>query len=709
MDEIAALAAGAAGADPALALQQMPAGEQALLERWFEGVEPVLAAIADAREGRPVPAEAWPLLADAVRSQTWPAPLMKETLAFYEHLRQGFVRSAEYLLLTWAPPEVSGDAIRATLGQACGRPAEAVADLPPVIRCSYIEEGGRLRPEQPGQPWIAALMSYDARGTWDVTVLHQLMALPYDVAIAVDVRTYSRQRGMALAEGAYNTSSVQLATVGIKDARAERVIGDAERVMHELTTSRLHQVQIAVLVTGATAEELDVHVAEVRDLLGSRLRLMRVEGAQRELLKLWSATPSSRIDIPSKRRAMLSDGLGCLMGVIGYHRPSGTSGLLWGIDGMRRAPLFYDLFAGNQAAHMVVLGKTGFGKTFFINMVALRAAALLGYRVITIDAFKNAQRLEAAAGAGVRINWIGITTPINILDVVFDEATEGGWIPRQVQHVISQLSLLLGTPGEGADGRKTYVPRALPIAERGVLDRALTELYAAADPQAPPVLMPLLSDLIAGLEALAEPAATALAQELRYLIYGSLRGRTLTQQGRAFNAPTAVDWRFAYDINCFDFSEVPSQWLPFYYAQAVGAINRFMRDPRRDGSRRTLLIIDEFGLASQVESVGRLAADICKVARKYGIGLLAVDQNPATFLGSQTGREIFENAAAKVLFHLDDLPARAIGEAVGDLTDGHLSFLSEAGPGQCVAVFGNDVYFMNVEANRYELRHLRGS
>jgi len=61
VDEIAALAAGAAGADPALALQQMPAGEQALLERWFEGVEPVLAAIADAREGRPVPAEDGPV------------------------------------------------------------------------------------------------------------------------------------------------------------------------------------------------------------------------------------------------------------------------------------------------------------------------------------------------------------------------------------------------------------------------------------------------------------------------------------------------------------------------------------------------------------------------------------------------------------------------------------------------------------------------
>ena len=48
-------------------------------------------------------------------------------------------------------------------------------------------------------------------------------------------------------------------------------------------------------------------------------------------------------------------------------------------------------------------------------------------------------------------------------------------------------------------------------------------------------------------------------------------------------------------------------------------------------------------------------------------------------------------------------------EAIGDLADGHVAFLSDAAPGQCVAVFGNDVYVMNVEANRYELRHLKGS
>lgn len=97
------------------------------------------------------------------------------------------------------------------------------------------------------------------------------------------------------------------------------------------------------------------------------------------------------------------------------------------------------------------------------------------------------------------------------------------------------------------------------------------------------------------------------------------------------------------------------------------------------------------------------------MARKYGIGLIAIDQNPGTFLGGENGRFIFENAVAKVLFHLDDLPAREVGEAISDLTPSHVDFLSHASVGECLAVVANDVYVMTVEANPRELRALRGS
>lgn len=85
---------------------------------------------------------------------------------------------------------------------------------------------------------------------------------------------------------------------------------------------------------------------------------------------------------------------------------------------------------------------------------------------------------------------------MNLLDIVYTDQMEGGWLPNQVQHVIGQLALLLGTPGRSADGRERLIPRAFSIAERGLLDRALMQHYARCQPHMPLAVMPCLSDLI---------------------------------------------------------------------------------------------------------------------------------------------------------------------------------------------------------------------
>jgi hypothetical protein len=154
---------------------------------------------------------------------------------------------------------------------------------------------------------------------------------------------------------------------------------------------------------------------------------------------------------------------------------------------------------------------------------------------------------------------------------------------------------------------------------------------------------------------------------------------------------------------------VPEILLPFYYLQAIGAIHRYLRQPGRDRRRKIFLEIDEFGYAAQVEAVARLAVEICKTARKYGCGIVLVDQNPLTFLESESGRQIFENASARILFHLDDIAARQIGTALSDLTAEHVAFLPQAQPGECLAVIKNDVYRVNVEIHPLEARVFMGS
>lgn len=705
--------AGEKEADPMRVLQALPPGVVVLLLDLFADAAVLQETLSASETGCDEGARLrWSAVGDALDTLLWRLPWAKEMARFYEALQHRHLRSASYILVAWPPADVSAQTLAATLRHATGREVQVLDRLPCVLDGPYREQPACLKPEQTGLPWLATLLSYDARGAWDATTLHGLLDANYDVAIAIDVHTMTRNQAMRSAEMAYNAARVVARDAQVVDMRAGRVIAAAEQVMHELVHESLHTVQIGVLVGGATAEELETNIAETRSRLGTQLRLMRPVGVQAEALKLWSLAPRNRIDAPLKPRSMLSHGVGCCMGLLGYHQASSTEGLFWGLDAVRRSPLFFDLFRNNQAAHMVILGKTGFGKTFFLNLLALRAAALAGQRVIGIDAFRNGERIAAAARAGARCYALGLETAINILDIVYsDSEVEGGWIASQVQHVIGQIALLLGTPGRSPDGKEQYLPRPMSIAERGVLDRTLSDLYAAVGPQAGREQMPLLSDLVVLLEGFQVPEARAQARALRMLLYGSDSPdeTTLTGLGRSFNRHTEVDWRFGSDIVYYDVSGVPELLRPFYYTQTIGAILRYMRDPSRDRSRKTLLQIDEFGYLTQVEALARLAATICKVARKYGIGLVAIDQNPITFLGSENGRFIFENAVAKVLFHLDDFPARQMGEAISDLTPAHVDFLSHAGVGEALTVVGNDVYVMTVEANPKELRALRGS
>ncbi len=653
---------------------------------------------------------AWQRVDAALERALWKRPWMQETVRFYHDLETRHLRSATYLLLAWPPPTVSAASVVATLRHVTNRPVTHLDHLPAVLPCAYRERMTRLEPEHPGAPVWTVLQSYDMRGTWDATTLHTLLDVPFTVVLAIDIETLPRSTAMRVIETSFTAARVALSNASIKDSRSERVLTDAEGAMHALTRQSLHYVQIAVLVSGETEEALETNVAEIMGRLPTALKLTRVAGIQGEILKLFSTTPTRAIAAPRMTRNVLSNGVGCMAGVLGYHRASGTQGLLWGVDAVRRAALFYDLFANNQAAHSVILGKTGYGKTYFLNVMTLRAAALAGYRIIGIDAFRNGYRIASAVGAGAVCHPIGAQRVVNILDVVFDDHTEGGWIANQVQHVIGQLALLLGTPTRSAAGTEQYTPRLFTNPERGVLDRALTALYATLDPAAPFEEMPILTDLIAVLDDMATQEATALSYELCMTLFGDTRaGARPTATGQSFVGTTTVDWQFGADVNYFDLSEVSDLYRPFYYAQLIGAIYRFMRDPRRDVRRKTLVLIDEFGYASQVDAVATLAATICKVARKYGIGLMVIDQNPMTFLDSASGRAILENAVAKIMFHLDDLPARQMGEALSDLTDPHVDFLSHARVGECVAVFGNDVYVMHVESSPREQRMLMGS
>ncbi|MFL5805520.1 MAG: hypothetical protein ACJ8CR_27755 [Roseiflexaceae bacterium] len=493
---------GQAGADPAAVVAALRADELGLLLDLFANEPPLRRLLLGEEDGG-----SWGSLADALDSILWRLRWMKENVRFYETLQRQHLRSATYILLTWEPPELGVGAIVGTLRQATGRPVQVLTQLPPFLDSVYLKQTSCLKPESLGAPWLTGALCYELQGELDATTLHALLNERYDVALAIDITTLRKEKAQRVAELAYNASRLLAVDTKVLDTRAVGVRNSAQRVMHELKRQSLHTVQLAILVSGASEEELAANYATTEKKLGTQVKWLRPPFQQGEILKFFSTTPRTQIEAPLRPRSSLSQGVGCLAGIIGYHRASGTSGIFWGIDAVRRAGLLFDLFANNQAAHMTLLGMTGAGKTFFLNLLTLRSAVVQGERIIGIDDFDNGPRIARAAGAGGACYLLSMDTAVNVLDVVYDEDAEGGWRQGQVQHAIAQLSLLLGKPGKTIDGKDCLVPRDFEPEEAGVLDRALLRLYHDVTPSTPLSQMPLLSDLVAILEQLREGEA----------------------------------------------------------------------------------------------------------------------------------------------------------------------------------------------------------
>jgi hypothetical protein len=350
-------------ADPAGALRAIPPHILAILLEAF-ALSPVLQQLlaGDGSAGVDDDRARWAMLADAFDLILWRLPWTKEAIRFYQALEQRHLRAATYLLITWEPADVSAQSLATTLQHTFRRPVERLDYLPSVLPCAYTEQMRRLEPRESGRPYYALLHSYDLQDEWDATTLHPLLASNYDVAIAIDIVTLSRNRAQRLAEMAHNAANLVAKDKKLLDMRAERVTRDAQYALHEMRHQTLHEIQLAVLVGGATPEELEINVADIRDRLGPKLRLMRAAGAQGEVLKLFSTALRTRLEAPWKPRTQLSHAVGCLAGIVGLHRTNATEGIFLGIDAVRRAPIFMDLFKQNQAAHTVILGKTGYGK-----------------------------------------------------------------------------------------------------------------------------------------------------------------------------------------------------------------------------------------------------------------------------------------------------------------------------------------------------------
>jgi type IV secretory pathway VirB4 component len=338
------------------------------------------------------------------------------------------------------------------------------------------------------------------------------------------------------------------------------------------------------------------------------------------------------------------------------------------------SPLWLDKFR-LPAFNEVVLGRTGSGKTFMAGLRAYRER-MFGVQTVFLDPQGNFRQVTEAVGGRYNFLRLGEGTALNILDVVHDHAA------AQVSHVVVLLESLLG--------------RELSIAEKAVVDRALLALYHRRQVRIDrfrPEEMPRLEDL----GRLVKKEAPSLAQDLERFVSGSLK--------EVFNAHTtlSLDLDRRYPIVTFDLSDLEGEFQPTFIFALLSSVERVIRQ-RRGEQQPTNIVVDEFGVLSEIPALAQAAGLLAKRVRAWKVGIQCLDQNWSTF-DTPAGRRILENALVKVVMRVDETAAPAIVENLG-LTGHHAEVILSAGVGEGILVVESKPYHVFFQASRSEVEML---
>ena len=358
------------------------------------------------------------------------------------------------------------------------------------------------------------------------------------------------------------------------------------------------------------------------------------------------------------------------------------TGTLFGVDLRSRTPVMYDPFHESEMnAHMVVMARSGAGKSFLTKLRVVREA-LRDVVVYLIDPEGEYSVITEALGGRVLIPG----SPgygLNPFALVY---TNEGDLTTRVAGLGSLVEVMLS--GE------------VDVDRRSMIDRCLTSFYEdeiAKHGRTPGVTLGgngmdgFYEFLLYASEQLGE-AGTEMARLLARFSVGSLR-YLMSSDG----VDLAADEKA---VTCFNLKNLSGQLKPVatsVCAEVVWGLAVARKRPR-------LLIVDECWTVLATPSGAEALITIVKRARKYGLGLMTITQDVQDFLGEHSeggaivghaGKSLLQNSATKLALSQDPAALPAVIEALA-LGDDAAGFLRSALRGQGLFITNSGVFPMEI-------------
>lgn len=569
-----------------------------------------------------------------------------------------------------------------------------------------------------GRPYAMLIAAYELKDKWDwMNPLTSLLTnATGPTVLCIDTQRIS-QRAIEFAVNNWQ-SAIGDAT-RISDKETVLNLQDADHIVTSTTRGiGLHNTRIVLMLLDTDLKRLRKRVQEAKTKLSPFMNITDLSGAQDSAAMLFS--PVHNPPLPDIQHNVLSPGIGRMFGVLGFSSDDKYDGIYMGVGrgiyGNVTGLTYVNPWVGQEAAHMLCLGKTGFGKTVGMQAFSVRQAEL-GAQVIFIEPQGHSVRM---------FNYLGPENAVynkvsyddlsyNPLDVTTPSFAD------QFDYFIVLLEFLLNPRGDDPKRPMRYLSNR----EMAAVNEALQNTYRGFDWE----------------DLLNDQSKTPLLEIFVSWLKKSLGGEDLADElerlyvtgpwAKTFNATSTLQIRLRrpdgspWPAVIYDLAKVSKIRRPLFYFVILAGISRESRRALPPGVERPrrLCVIDEFRYLTGGSNLAEWVADQIATSRSFRVAYCLIDQNPRTLAGvSADGAQVvgdsddltsrqhmLDNIRYILSFRLEDNAAKVMRKLYPDLTQSHIDFLSRAGVGQALLKDGERIVLLDMALRVGEQEHFLGS
>ena len=468
----------------------------------------------------------------------------------------------------------------------------------------------------------------------------------------------------------------------------------------------LFYMSVFVTVSARTYEELMWRKQQMTDMLKSMDMYVsdcsfQQEDALRTVMPFLQISP--KLEKKSKRNVLTSGAASTYM--FTSFEMSDDTGVLLGINRHNNSLCIVDLFdtKKNKNANLNLLGTSGAGKTFTMQLLALRMR-MRGIQCYIIAPIKGHEFRRACNRIGGQFIKIAPGSPhcINIMEIrhtispemelidELDYSEMDSLLAQKIQQLMIFFSLLIPD---------------MTNEEEQMLDEALIRTYGKfgithdndsvyADRNAvPPKMktMPILGDLHEELQK------NEMTKRIAVIV-----SRFVTGSAQSFNQQTNVDLSNKYIV--LDLSELKGKLLP---VGMMIALDYVWDKIKSDRTKKKAIMIDEIWQLIGAGS-NRMAAEFCleifKVIRGFGGAAISATQDLSDFFGLEDGRygrAIINNSKNKIILNLEPDEAEFVRDTL-KLTKTKIRSITRFERGEALICSNNSKVPVIIKASKEE-------